>query len=262
MRSRNAVLLLTLVALVVSCAAPRRASSPAARESALRVGTNGDSPPYAFRRGGQLVGLEIDLARELGTALGRQVEVADLPWDGLFDALLGRKVDVVMAGVTVTPDREVRLAFAQPYLRTTLTVLIRRQDANRFRSRATVCESPIDVGVVAGTTGEKQLRERCPAMVPRLYPTAGDAVGELRGYRIDAVVHDGPVVAWLQSRYEAELQILPTQIADERLAWALRPEDAALKGRLDAALTAMRANGTLDRILGRWVAAGDRLPPS
>jgi polar amino acid transport system substrate-binding protein len=261
MRNRNATYLVALAAVAaLSCTGPRQSSSSSTvQERALRVGTNGDTPPYAFRRGERLEGLEIDLSTELGKALGRPVDLVDLPWDRLFDALLAGKVDVLMDGLTVTPEREVRVAFGAPYLRTTIAVLIRREDTKRFRSPDEVCDSPIDVGVVAETTGEKHLRERCPVMLPRVYRTVRDAVGELRGRRIDAVAHDGPVLLWLQSRYEAELQVVPTRITDERLAWAFRREDVRLRERADAALATMRANGTLDRILGRWVPGAERL---
>jgi polar amino acid transport system substrate-binding protein len=255
MQSRFGVALLALLAtLVVSCTGPRASSSsPTPAAPPLRVGTSGDTPPYALRRDGQLVGLEIDLANALGQALGRRVDIVDLSWDRLFGALLDHQVDMVMDGVTVTPEREVRVAFGKPYLETGMAVLIRREDAKRYSSRDIACRSPIDVGVVGGTTGEKQLRERCPAMVARVYPSAPAAVGELRRRRIDAVVDDGPVLQWLQSQYDADLQISPMRIAEQRLAWAFRPDDTTLRARADEALASMRADGTLARILARWI---------
>jgi ABC-type amino acid transport substrate-binding protein len=223
------------------------------------VGTSGDSPPYAFRRDESLAGLEIDLATELGKSLDRPVRFVDLPWDELFDALADRRVDVVMDGVTVTAEREVRFAFSQPYLRSTIAALVRREDRARFKDRDAVCKSPMDVGVVTRTTGEKYVRERCPAMIPRVYQTAPDAVLELRQRRVDAVVHDGPVLLWLLSEQGAELEIVPTRIADERLAWMLRPEDTELRDAANAALARMRTDGTLARILQRWVPQHERL---
>jgi len=103
------------------------------------------------------------------------------------------------------------------------------------------------------------LREKCPAMLPRLYPTVLAAVGELRQGRIDAVVHDAPVLQWLQSQNEAELQLVPTEIADQRLAWAFRPNEGALRAKANAALASMRADGTLDRIVAKWIKP---LPPA
>jgi polar amino acid transport system substrate-binding protein len=219
----------------------------------LVVGTNGASPPYAFLRDGRFVGLEIDFARELEHDLGRPVQLVDLPFEDLLNALERGRVDVVMAGVTVTRDREVRFAFADPYLRTSLAAVVRRQDAGRFTSRASVCDSPINAGVVSGTTGEKRLRSQCPTMIPRLYPTAPDAVRELTQYRVDAVVHDAPVLTWIASENEAELQFVRLDGEGEPLAWAFRSDARDLRDQANASLVRMRNDGTLERILSQWI---------
>jgi polar amino acid transport system substrate-binding protein len=259
MRSGLPILVLALfLPLMFSCGgAQPKASAP--RQRVLLVGTTGDAPPYAFRRGDGLDGLEVDLARELGKALGRPVDLVEMPFEELLDSLLEGQVDLVMAGLTITASREVRVAFGEPYVRTTIAALIRRESASRFSARDAVCRSPIDVGIVKATTGEKMLREKCPAMTPRLYPTVLAAVGELRQGRIDAVVHDAPVLQWLQSQNEGELQLVPTEIADQRLAWAFRPNEGALRAKANAALASMRADGTLDQIVAKWIKP---LPPA
>ena len=62
-------------------------------------------------------------------------------WDGLFDELGSGRADVVMAGVTVTAERELRFAFPKPYLRTGIGALVRREDRKRFGSRDAVCRA-------------------------------------------------------------------------------------------------------------------------
>jgi polar amino acid transport system substrate-binding protein len=211
------------------------------------------------RAAGELTGLEVDLAGEAAKVLGRPVRIVDMPWDELFEALSTGRVDVVMAGVTITPERQLRFAFTEPYLRTRLVALVRRADRRRFASRDAVCKSPIDVGVMGGTMGELEVRERCPANIVREYSRANDAVLELRTRRIDAVIHDGPVLAWLLSQDSADLELVPTRIADQDLAWAVRRDDPALRDALDGALATLRGDGTLERILRRWVPQVERI---
>ena len=246
------VFLLVATATSLSCMGPDPEPLPP-RPHPIVVGTSGDVPPYAMRRGGELEGLEVDLARQLGRALERPIDMRDLSSDQLFDALLAHEVDVVMAGVTVTPERELRVAFGEPYLRTTIGALVRREDVKRFASPDAVCKSSFDVGLVAGTVGEKYLRQQCPEMIARLYPKVSEAVLELRRHRVKAVAHDSPVLAWLASEEEAELTVLPTRIADQRLAWAFRKGDDDLRRDANAALADMRADGTLQHIVERWV---------
>jgi ABC-type amino acid transport substrate-binding protein len=259
MRKRDILVLVGVVVVALSCTAPVSTSRSGGRT--LVVGTNGDSPPYASRSSGSLAGLEIDLAQALGKNLERPIKLVDLPWDELFDALNEGQVDIVMAGVTVTPERENRFTFADPYLSANIAALIRREDVKKFASRDAVCASPIDVAVIGGTTGEGYVRTRCPAVIPRVYRTASDAIFELRTRRIDAFVHDGPVLAWLLSDQAGELELIPTRIADQRLAWMMRRDQRQLRDAASAALAHMRADGTLDQILRRWVPKIERLQP-
>jgi ABC-type amino acid transport substrate-binding protein len=247
--------------VAVACAGP--VSAPPVRGERPRelvVATSGDSPPYATRRAGTITGLEVDLATEVGKVLGRPVRFVDEPWDGLFDELVSRRADVVMAGVTVTAERERRFAFAEPYLRTDIGALVRREDRKRFGSRDAVCKSRIRVGVIRNTTGAHNLRHRCPAMIRRVYKTADDAVLDLTRRRIEAVVHDAPVLAYLMSQQAAALDLVPTGIADEPLAWMVRRDDTALLQTLNDALATMRRAGTLDRVLEQWIPQVERAP--
>lgn len=239
------------IALAVACARP----SPAPRSEAgkdLIVGTSAGSPPYATRREGTITGLEVDLATEVGKALGRPVRFVDLPWDQLFDALANRRVDVVMAGVTITDEREQRFAFADPYLRTGLVALVRHADRKRFVDGDAVCKGPAKVGVLSKTTGERYVHDRCRSVRPRAYQTADDAVNDARARRIDAVVHDAPVLAYL-AQQGVQLDMLPMGSTDQRLAWMVRRDDAALRDALNSALTRLRNDGALDRAIEHWM---------
>jgi polar amino acid transport system substrate-binding protein len=261
MRIRDTSVVVGLVIVAVACAGPVSAPPGGSeRPRELVVATTGDSPPYATRRAGTITGLEVDLANEVGKILGRPVHFVDVPWDGLFDELGSGRADVVMAGVTVTAEREVRFAFAEPYLRTGIGALVRREDRKRFTSRDAVCRSRIRrVAVIRKTTGERDLHDRCPAMIPRVYETADDAVLGLTARRIDAVVHDTPVLAYLMSQQAAALDLVPTGPADQRLAWMVRRDDTALRQALNDALATMRKDGTFDRVLERWIPRVERM---
>jgi len=261
MRIRDTSVVVGLVIVAIACAGP--VSAPPERGERPRelvVATSADSPPYATRRAGTITGLEVDLALEVGKVLGRPVRFVDVPWNGLFDELVSGRADVVMAGVTVTAERERRFAFAEPYLRTGIAALVRRDDRKRFGSRDAVCKSRIRVGVIRKTTGAHNLRHRCPAMIRRVYKTADDAVLDLTKHRVEAVVHDAPVLAYLMSQQAAALDLVPTDIADEELAWMVRRDDTALLQTLNDALATMRRDGTLDRVLEHWIPQVERVP--
>ncbi|MCW5889291.1 MAG: amino acid ABC transporter substrate-binding protein [bacterium] len=253
--------------LVVATACSKRAATPPAAAALpkdtlpkeLVVGTSGGSPPYVTRRAGTISGLELDLAAEVGKVLGVPVRIVDVPWDKLFDELGSRKVDVVMAGVTVTPERQTRFAFAEPYLRTGIVALVQAKDRERLGSRDAACKSNVKVGVVGQTTGERFVREHCPKAKVRVFATADDAVLELTHGRLDAVVGDGPVLAYLMSQQAVALELVPTGNVDEQLAWMVRQNDTALQQALNGALETMRRDGTLDRVLEKWIPQVERV---
>jgi polar amino acid transport system substrate-binding protein len=258
MRTVETWVVIGLLLVAVACSG-RGATPPgqAALPKELVVGTSGDSPPYSTRRAGTVAGIEIDLATEVGKLLGRPVRMVHVPWNELFDVLVSGRIDVVMAGVTVTPERAARVAFTEPYLRTDIAVLVRHDDLQRFGSRAALCKKPVDIGVVGQTTGQRYLQEHCPAVVPRIYQSSDDAVLDVANGKLDAVISDGPVLSYLASQQAIDLDIVATGATHEEIAWAVRKDDTALQQALNRALATLRKDGTLDRVLGHWIPEAD-----
>jgi ABC-type amino acid transport substrate-binding protein len=242
-----------LLLVAVACAGRGATPPQQALPKELVVGTSGDTPPYAIRRGGTIGGIEIDLAMEVGKVLDRPVRILQIPWDELFDALGSGRIDVVMAGVTITPERQARYAFTEPYLRTDIAVLVRHADLQRFSSRAGLCKGPADIGAVGKTTGQRYLQEHCPAVVPRIYESTDDAVLDVANGKLDAVVSDRPVLAYLASQQAVDVDVVSTGATHEALAWMVRKDDGALQKALNGALVTLRKDGTLERVLGRWI---------
>ena len=82
----------------------------------IKIGTEGAYPPWNDTdASGSLVGFEIDLANELCAILKRECEIVPQDWDGMIPALLMRKFDVIMAGMSITPERQKTITFSQGY---------------------------------------------------------------------------------------------------------------------------------------------------
>jgi ABC-type amino acid transport substrate-binding protein len=256
-RRQAAALVLSVAVALTGCSAQR---GPAAAPVGLplRVGIMSDSPPYSLMQGGRPAGLEVDFARELGAALGRRLEFVPLDWEDQIPALLDRRTDIIMSGITITRARELTIAFSQPYLRSGLIALVRRADLGRYPTAAAVLGTRERVGVVAGTTGERFVREHCRAPLST-YPTASAAALELTQNRIDLFIHDAPVALWAVSRDEANLAPVLAPLDEESLGWAFRRDDDALRAAADAALARWRTDGTRARILTRWLPYWERL---
>src|SRR6266446_4910530 len=155
MRLKDLVVCLGVAALA-ACAS-QHPSTPAAPP--LRVAVPRNRPPYAFKQGGQLVGLEVDFARELAAALGRPLDLVEIDWGDLIPAVRTRRADILMAGMTVTRARQVQIAFSDPYLRSGLLTVMRKEDVPRFKTVSRVLGTTEPIGVITGPTAERFVRE-------------------------------------------------------------------------------------------------------
>jgi polar amino acid transport system substrate-binding protein len=259
---RKSILVCLAILGLTGCPAQHQASqheAAAPREPALRVAVVPNTPPYAFRQDGQLVGLEVDFAHELAAALGRPLDLAEIGFEDLIPAVRGHRVDIVMAGMTITRARQVQIAFSDPYLRSGLVAIMRREDVSRFKKVSTVLGTREPIGVVSGTTAERFVREHVPDAPVMVYPDVRAAMNELRTRRVTLVVHDAPVAIWYAAGNEADFGVLLELLDDEPLGWGLARDNESLTSAVNGVLTRWRSDGTRDRILGHWIQYWQRL---
>lgn len=251
MKTRRVSLLFALVVLAL----PLRgwgAGAGSATAPALRVGVAPDLKPLVFKEGRQFRGLEADLARALAERLGRRLEFIEVKWDKLLDALDAHKVDIIMSGMTVTPARQARAAFAQPYLRTGQTALVRRDQSARMQ---VFFRDPNNrFGAQRHTTGAYYLEQVLPNAKRTLYATPEAGASALLKNKIDAFINDASINWYLASVNEAKgLVVLNVRLTEESLAWAVRKDDKALlEGANDFAQKAI-ASGELKTLVERWL---------
>jgi len=228
-----------------------QASTPVAVP--LKVGISGNFPPLIYQQADGWAGIEVDLARRLAARLGRPLELEETRWNQLIPALLDGRIDIIMAGMTITDARKVRIAFSEPYMRTGLYALMRAEDRRRFGSAAAVRATHGPVGVVPETTGDAFLRNEMPHAVRWAVSKAEAAPFELSNHKIDLFISDAASVMWLASENEAELVALTEFLDKEYLGWGMRRDDQALLNEVNAALRAWKADGSLQETLRHWV---------
>lgn len=220
----------------------------------LRVGITPNYPPMIFKLGVEITGLEADLARLLGKELGRPVQFIEVRWDDQIPALLERKTDIIMSGMTITDARKVRIDFTDHYLKSGLLIATRAGDAAKYSSLKNVMESFPSVGVIKGTTAETYVRRNFPkATKIVLVPNAEDGAYELKSRRIDVLVHDAPSIIWLISENETELKGLWEILSQEYLGWGVRRDDEEFTKQVNTALKKWKEEGTLKKVILRWL---------
>lgn len=247
---------LCLITALASLTACRTTSlSSRSKADAFVVGVCPDYPPLIFRQNDRILGAEVDLASELGKALGRPVRFMEIRWEDQIDALLQGQTDIIMSGMTITDARKVRIAFSDPYLQLGIMPLVRARDARKYVSVESIVNGDARIGIQKGSTADVFANQYCQSRsITYVQPT--DAHFFLVNRRIDVFLHDGPGVIWLAAEHEADLQAIRKPLTKDEIAWGLRKDDTELLASVNRILAQWKSDGTLQRILDKWLPPG------
>jgi len=246
------IIILSFV-LLGGCATPGVKTGEAPVNPIL-VGVTPVYPPIIFKRGGEITGLEVDLARRLSEELRRPIKFVEINWEEQISTLLQGKTDIIMSGMTITQARQVRITFSEPYLTSGLMIAFTAENASKYASLRDIKEFIPAVGFVADTTGEVYARNNFRdgnRMVP--VKSTNEAALALKNGRIDIFVFDAPAIGWMVSQNEAELRILPEPLNIEYLAWGLRRDDRELLVMVNSLLSKWKNDGTLKAMILKWL---------
>ena len=221
----------------------------AAEGGSLVVGTNATFPPYEYYEGDEIVGIDVEIAQAIGEKLGMEVTVEDMEFDALIPALASNKVDIVAAGMTVTPEREKSVNFTDTYA-TAAQVIIVKQGSDIASSED--LNGKI-LGVQMGTTGDGLASEIEGAQVER-FNKYFEAVQSVLQGKIDAVVIDSaPAKAFAEK--DENLVILDEALSSEDYAMAINKDNTELLDKVNAAIAELDEEGTLDEIIDKYIPA-------
>jgi len=216
------------------------------------VSLNNGYPPFAMMVEGQLRGLDVDLARLLADYLGVKVRfVRPERYDQQIPMLLAGDSDIVIAAMTRTVERGLKVSFTAPYFEVSQAALVRRELAPAGTdSYFDLLEiNGLRLGVKAGTTHERFARQLFAADAITLYPTAEAAADGIIKGDVDAMVADSPFVSiWsrMHPEHYLKVQALLTPVTKEYYAFAIRPGDPAFREWLNLFIDQIKIDGTLD----------------
>jgi len=222
----------------------------------LIMATSADFPPYEFWDGGVIVGIDAEIAGAIAEKLGLTLRIDDMDFSAILPTVIAGRADMAMAGLTVTEERMQSVDFSVSYA-TGIQVIIVREDSP-ITSVDDLFEEGAHhtIGVQEATTGDLyttwDLEDEGLATIQR-YRRGTDAVQSLVVGRVDAVVIDNePARAFVA--LNPGLRILETEFAVEDYAIAFA-KDNPLRDAVDAALRDLIADGTVQRIIEKYISA-------
>jgi polar amino acid transport system substrate-binding protein len=224
----------------------------------LRIGTSGDQPPLsATAKDGSLMGFDIELAHQLAGAMGVKLALVRMDFAKLLPAVQKGDVDMVLSGLTMTPQRNLKVAFVGPYLVSGMSILTKSKTMAKLRKADEIDTPDVKLAALRGSTAEKFAQSDLPKAQTTLVDTLEEGVAMVRDGRVDALLADHPFCVVTVYRYRDELVTLETPFTFEPLGIALPPNDPLLVNWTQNALADLDDSGTVYDMMYTWFEEDD-----
>jgi len=220
----------------------------------LRVGLSGNQPPLNMTsKSGEIIGLEVDLMKALAGSMGLSTRFVVKPFADLIPAIDRDEVDLVISGMTITPERNARVAFAGPYFISGKSVLTKSPVIASADNATLLNSSAYRYAVLAGSTSEAFVEQVLPKAVSVPAEDYDSAVRMVLDDEVDAMIADFPIcMLSVMRRPDAGLLTLMTPFTIEPLGIALPADDPLLVNLIDNYLNTLENTGLLIQFKAKW----------
>lgn len=217
-------------------------------EGIFVVGTNAEFPPFCFKEADEIVGFDIDIAKEVGKRLGKQIKFKDMPFDGLLPELILEKVDFLAAGMSATEERARRVLFTKSYLQGDPLVCV-----TAAKSWATFAEL---VGkkilVNEGYTADIFVSNEEGYEVLRLSSPAEALIGLKQGKASAFITAKSTLDAFMLDPKNKDLHATPIEGTSENCSLVFPKTKQSLLQEVQVVLDAMEQDGTIATYKVKW----------
>ncbi len=261
MKKFAVVALLTLGAVLAGCsrqepAAPAAAAPAPAAAARIVVGLDDNFPPMGFRDDkNELVGFDIDMAREAARRLGLEVQFKPIDWSAKEAELSAERVDALWNGLTITEERKQNIAFTAPYMENHQIIVV--PAGSSIKTKADLAGKV--VGAQEGSSAVDAIKKDDAAFKSfKELKTFGDnvtALMDLATGRLEAVVVDEVVGRYYVAKKPDQYAVLQDNFGTEEYGVGVRKDDAGLQAKLDKALADMKSDGAAAKIAEQWFGA-------
>jgi polar amino acid transport system substrate-binding protein len=230
--------------LILSTATLALLAGAAIAQDVVRLGTEGAYPPYNFiNDAGEVDGFERELGDELCTRAGLTCEWVTNEWDSIIPNLVSGNYDAIIAGMSITDERDEVIDFTQNYFPPTASAFVGLSaDVDVTTGTVSAQVSTIQAGYVAGS-GATLLE----------FATPEETIQAVRDGVADAVFADYDYLAPIVEASGGELTFVGDRVPlGGGVGMGIRESDTALRDAMDAAITSMKEDGTLNELLVKW----------
>ena len=227
-----------------------------AETTTLKAGTSPDFPPFeSMDDAGNVVGFDADLAAAISKIIGIEIVFEATSFDSIVTGVQTGLYDLGMSGMYITEERQMNVDFSVPYLQDGQSCIV-KVDSDVTDNASLMGKK---IGSQAGTTGIDSAEASTDADNVYSYTKALDAVMDLQGNKLDAVITDTPVAKRiLKELNDSTLMVSETVTFDAQYyGIAITKGNTELKAKIDAAIETLQADGTIDALVLKWNIYGE-----
>jgi len=250
---KRIISLITLVSLVLV------GSSAFSKDwSKVRIATEGAYPPFSYvTPKGELAGFDVDIALALGKAMGAEVTLIAQDWDGIIPALLAKKYDAIVASMSITEERQMKVAFSNKYYNTPAKFICKKGSIKEFSREAIKGK---EVGVQRATIHDRYLTDNYGKDVEvKRYGSQDEAYLDLTAGRVDMLLADSVALSdgFLKKPEGADYMFIGPDLSDPKwfgdgVGIAVRKQDIDLVEKFNMAIDKIRSDGTYKAIQDKY----------
>ncbi|MDH1702145.1 amino acid ABC transporter substrate-binding protein [Comamonas terrigena] len=264
MKKRTLLATVALTALLAACGKNEPASTAAAPEAApapaavtkLVVGLDDNFPPMGFRdEKNELVGFDIDMAKEVAKRANIEVEFKAIDWNAKEAELLGKRVDALWNGLTILEERKEKILFSDPYMVNKQIIIVKA--GSDIKGKPDMAGKTVGAqegsSAVTAMAKDKELSDKFKET--KLFGDNIAALMDLEAGRLDVVVVDEVVGRYLVNKKPDNYTVLADDFGTEDYGVGFRKDDEATRNKVNDVIAEMKKDGKAAEIAKKWFGA-------
>jgi polar amino acid transport system substrate-binding protein len=259
------VVVLTSMLMLTACAGMQggTAKSPVldriTMNGELVVGTAASMPPLNMTtKDGEIIGLEVDLAKAMAKSMGVKLRLEAMQFHELLPALEAGKIDIILSGMTMTPQRNMKVAFVGPYFRSGKAVLTKLPTMAQAQTPEDIHDPRKSIVTLRGSTSEQFVKENMPKVKSIAANSYDEAIDMVINGKVDALFADYTICVVTSFRYpKAGLLTVVSPLTYEPLGVALPDNDPLFVNWMENYLTTLEDSGALEELTWEWFENAD-----
>lgn len=253
---RNVIIYGIIAVMALSIAGCNNKSQDAMDKETLIIGFDDTFVPMGFKdNNGEIVGFDVDLAKEVSKRIGKQVTFQPIDWSMKESELNSGKIDLIWNGYSITKERKEKVNFTNPYLenRQVIITLVNSKINSKVDLKGMNVGAQNQSSAVDAINKEEELLKTFKDGKVYTFETNNEALMDLEAKRIDAVVADEILARYyINKKGEGKFKILNDDFGDESYGVGIRKGNEELLEKLNEAFEDIKKDGTAKKVSEKW----------